>query len=95
MKRRARSPDPPGSGGRSACSDGQQNFLAEGVFELLEIQRRLALIAQNFEHGRPTLLRYLYAAAFQMHDMHLQRLDLEVPVVAAIWTSQRHESLPS
>jgi hypothetical protein len=26
--------------------------------------------------------------------VHLQRLDLKVPVVAAIWTSQRHEPFP-
>jgi len=29
-----------------------------------------------------------------VHHVHLQRLDLEVPVVAAIWTSQRHEQFP-
>jgi hypothetical protein len=25
-----------------------------------------------------------------MHDVHLESFDLKVPVVAAIWTSQRH-----
>jgi hypothetical protein len=25
-----------------------------------------------------------------VHDVHLERLDLKVPIVAAIWTSQRH-----
>ena len=90
MKRRARSPDR-----RSACSDGQQNFPAEGVFELLEIQRGLTFIAQNFKHGGPALFRYFHAPILEMDHVHLQRFDLKVPVVAAIWTSQRHESLPS
>ena len=27
---------------------------------------------------------------FEMDDVHLQRLDLKIPVVAAIRTSQRH-----
>jgi hypothetical protein len=30
-----------------------------------------------------------------MHDVHLERLDLKVPVVAAIWTSQRHLDSPT
>jgi hypothetical protein len=30
-----------------------------------------------------------------MDHVHLQRFDLKVPVVAAVWTSQRHERLPS
>jgi hypothetical protein len=29
-----------------------------------------------------------------MDDVHLQRLDLKIPVVAAMWTSQRHERTP-
>jgi hypothetical protein len=29
-----------------------------------------------------------------VNHVHLQRFDLEVPVVAAIWTSQRHTRLP-
>jgi hypothetical protein len=30
-----------------------------------------------------------------MHDVHLERFDLKVPVVAAIWTSQRHLDSPT
>src|SRR5262245_45339005 len=78
----------------SARADRQQNFFAEGVLELLELQRRLAFITQHFEYCRPTLFRYFHAAIFEMHHVHLQRLDLEVPVVAAIWTCQRHERFP-
>ena len=38
----------------SARADGEQDFLAEGLLELFEVQRRLALVAQHFE---PLLLR--------------------------------------
>jgi hypothetical protein len=29
-----------------------------------------------------------------MDNVHLQRFDLKVPVIAAIWASQRHERSP-
>jgi hypothetical protein len=78
----------------SARADRQQNFFAEGVLELLELQRRLALIAEHFEYGWTTLFRYFHATIFEMDHVHLQRFDLKVPVIAAIWTSQRHERFP-
>jgi hypothetical protein len=80
--------------GWSARADRQENFLAERVFELLELQRRFALVAKHFEDGRTTLLRHFHAAIFQMDHVHLQRFDLKVPVIAAIWTGQRHERYP-
>src|SRR5579872_5178305 len=80
---------------RSARADGQQNFLAERILELLELQRRLTLVAQHFEHGRTALFRHLYAPTFEIYDVHLQRFDQKVPVVAAIRTGQRHLGLLS
>src|SRR4029079_19004852 len=77
-----------------ARADRQQDFLAEGILELLELQRRLTLIAQYFEHSRAAFLGHFHAAIFEMDDVHLQRLDLEIPVVAAIRTSQRHQRSP-
>jgi hypothetical protein len=78
----------------SARADRKQDFLAESVFELLELQGRLALVAQHLEHGRPCFLRHFDASIFQVDHMHLQRFDLKIPVVAALWTGQRHEQLP-
>jgi len=92
-KRSTRAGKAPGLG--SARSDREQDFLAKGILELLELQRRFALVAEHLEHGRPTLFRYFHAAIFEMDHVHLQRFDLKVPVVAAVWTSQRHERLPS
>ena len=78
----------------SASADGQQDFLAEGILELLELQSRLTFVAEYFEHGGPALFRHFHAPVFEMDDVHLQRLDLKIPVVAAMWTSQRHERTP-
>lgn len=75
----------------SARANRQQDFLAEGILEFLELERRLALVAQDLEYGRAALLRHLHAPILEMDDVHLQRLDLEIPVIAAMWTSQRHE----
>jgi hypothetical protein len=72
----------------------EQDFLAEGILELLELQRRFTLIAQDFENSRTALFRDLDAAILQMNDVHLQRFDLKVAVVAAVRTSQRHHDSP-
>src|SRR5262249_53658439 len=80
---------------RSTRANRQQHFLAEGILEIFELERRLTLVAQNFEYGRAALLGHFNAPIFQMDDLHLQRLDPEVPVIAAMWTGQRHERLPS
>ena len=63
------------------------------IFELLEVQRGFAFVAQHFEHGRTAFFGHFHAAILEMHDVHLQRLDLKVPIVAAVWTSQRHSGL--
>src|SRR4051812_26792490 len=76
--------------GRSARADRQQDFLAERILELLELQRGLTFITQYFEDRGPAFLGHFHAAALDIHDMHLQRFDQKVPVVAAIRTGQRH-----
>ena len=45
--------------------------------------------------GRTAFLGHFHAAVFNVHDVHLQRFDQKIPVVAAIRTGQRHASLPS
>ena len=80
--------------GASARADRQQDFLAERFFELFEIERGLTFVAQYLEHGRSALFRDLHTPALDRYDVHLQRFDQKVPVVAAIRTSQRHVGLP-
>src|SRR5437762_8936194 len=77
----------------SARANRQQNFLAERVLELFEVEGRLAFVTEHFQDRGATFFRHFHAATFHVYDMHLQRLDQEVPVVAAIGTSQRHISL--
>src|SRR6476659_978664 len=74
----------------SARADRQQDFLAERVFKFFEIQRGFALVAQHLEHRGTALFGDLYPATLNTHNMHLQRFDQKVPVVAAIRTGQRH-----
>ena len=74
---------------RLARADRQQNFLAEGILELFELERRFTLVAQHFQDGRPAFLGDLNAAVFEVDDVHLEGLDLKVPVIPAVWTGQR------
>jgi hypothetical protein len=78
------------TGAESARADRQQHFFAECVFELGKLQFRFALVTQHFEHRRTALLGHFHTAAIDADDVHLQRLDLEVPVVAAVRASQGH-----
>jgi len=71
-------------------ADRQQDFLSQRLFELFEIQRRFTFVAQHFEYRGTIFIRHFDAAVFQVHNVHLQRLDLEIPVVAAVRTSQCH-----
>src|SRR5437867_3221371 len=80
---------------RLARADRQQDFLAERIFEFFELQRRFALVAEHFEHGRTILFGHLDTAVFQVDHVHLQRFHLKVAVVAAVWASQRHVMTPS
>ena len=79
----------------SAGADCQQDFFAQGVLELREVEGRFTLVAQHFQYGGTAFLGHLDAAPFDIHDMHLQRLDQKVPVVAAVRTGQRHTLLPT
>ena len=83
-----------GSRGGLTRADCEQDFLPEGILELLELQRRLTFITEHFEHSRAALFGHFDTPVFEVHDVHLQRLDLKVPVVAAIWTSQRQNQFP-
>src|SRR5262245_45580641 len=76
-----------------ARPDRQQDFFAERIFELFELQSRLTLVAEYFQYGWPIFFGNLDAAVFEVHDVHLQRFDLKIPVVAAVGTSQRHLGL--
>ena len=78
----------------SARANRQQDFLAEGILKLLKLQGRFALVAEHLEHGWTTFIRNFHAAILEMNNVHLQRFDLKVPVVAAMWTGQRHEQSP-
>src|SRR5262249_35695494 len=71
-------------------ADRQQDFLAEGVFELAKLQLSFTLVAQDFEHRRTAFLGHFHAPVVDAYHVHLQRFDLKVPVIAAIRTSQRH-----
>jgi hypothetical protein len=74
----------------SARADREQHFFAQRILELFEVERGFTLVAQNFEHGGPAFIGHFHTAILEMHHVHLERFDLKVPVVAAIWTSQRH-----
>jgi len=74
----------------SARADGQQDFFTQGVLELREIEGGFTLVAQHFEYGGTAFLAHFDAATFDIHNVHLQRLDQKVPVVAAVRTGQRH-----
>ena len=78
----------------SARADRQQDFFAQGVLEFREVQSGFAFVAQHFKYGRTAFLGHLDAATFDIHNVHLQRLDQKIPVVAAVRTSQRHAPLP-
>jgi hypothetical protein len=75
---------------RSAGADREKHFFPERVLDLLEIKRGFTLVAQNLEHGRPALFRHFYATVVQLHNVHLQRLDLKMPRVPAIRARQCH-----
>jgi len=78
----------------SARADCEQHFLAEGILEVFELERGFTLVAQHLEHRRLSFFGHFHASVFEMDDVHLQRLDQKVPVVAAIRTGQRHVKLP-
>ena len=79
----------------SAGAERQQHFVANVFLEIGEIERGLTLVAQHFQYGGTAFLAHLDAATFDIHNMHLQRLDQKVPVVAAVRTGQRHAPLPT
>ena len=54
------------------------------------LKRRLALVAQDFEHGRAAFLGHFDPRIVQVHHVHLKRLHEKVLVVPTTGTGQRH-----
>ena len=81
--------------GVSAGTDGQQNLTAECVFDLLEIQRGFALIAQHFEHGWAAFFRNFDSTVIELDHVHLKCLDLKISCVPAVGARQCHASSSS
>lgn len=67
-----------------------QHFTANFVVDLPKIELRLTLIAQDLEHGRPALFRHADVLAVDLHDMHLEHLDLKLLLVPTTWADQPH-----
>ena len=74
-------------------AERQQDFLAERVFEVGEVEGRLALVTEDLEHLWPAFLGHVDPGILHVHDVHLKRLDQEVPFVAATRTGERHQGL--
>src|SRR4051794_31709677 len=74
----------------STRAERQQKFLANRFVDLVEIQRRLAFIAQHFEYGRAALLRDFDSRVLEMDHMHLEGLDKKILVVPTAGTGQCH-----
>ena len=56
----------------------QQHLLAKHILDFIEGQRRVAFVAQTFDHAGAALFGNLDALAFDLYHVHLQRLDEEV-----------------
>ena len=54
-----------------ARADRQQDFFAQRILELREVQRRFTFVTQDLEHGRPTLVGHFHTAIFEVHYVHL------------------------
>src|SRR6478609_492680 len=78
---------------RSARAERQQKFLANRFVDLVEIQRRLAFIAQHFQYGRPPFFGNLDTRVLEVHHVHLESLHKKVLVVPTAGTGQRHARL--
>jgi hypothetical protein len=68
----------------------QQDFLPDCFVNFLELQLRLTLVAQQFEHRWPIFFLHLDPCIFEPDDVNLERFDLKVPRVATIWTAKCH-----
>ena len=69
-------------------AERQQHFFTKRVFELFELQRRFALIAEHFEHRRAALFGHFDARILQVHDVHLQGLHQKIRAIST--TGTRH-----
>src|SRR4029450_2731943 len=77
----------------SAGAEGQQQLVPDLLVEIREVQLLLALVTEHFDDGGTPLFTGFDARILaQLHDMHLQGLDQEVPVVPTAGTRERHLS---
>jgi len=67
-----------------------QHFAANFIVDLPKIELRLTLIAQDLEHVRPALFRHADMLTVDLHDMHLERLNLKLLLVPTTWAGQPH-----
>lgn len=81
------------AGSDSAGAERQQQILADGVVQFIQVERRLALVAQHLEHGWTSFFGNLDAGILRPDDVHLQRLYEKILVIPATGTSQRHARL--
>ena len=66
-----------------ARAERQQQFLTNARVHVFEIQRVLALVAQDFKHRRPAFFGDLNPRVVQVYDVHLERLHQESLIVPA------------
>lgn len=74
------------SPGLAGAERGEQ-FATRSVIKIGQIDRAVALVAQDFDERGPALFRRgLELAVNDAQQVHLQRLDLEILCVSAVGT---------
>jgi hypothetical protein len=81
---------PAGADAGLARAERQQQFFSNRFVNFLELQLRLALVAQELEDGRTIFFLHLDPRIFEPDDVNLERLDLKIPRIATIWTAECH-----
>jgi hypothetical protein len=79
--------------GASARAERKQQFFPKALVDLVEVQRGLALVALDLEHGRAAFFGYFHTRIVQMHDVHLQRFHEKILVVPTAGARQCHTRL--
>lgn len=68
-----------------ARAERRQQFATRGLVEDRQVDRTVALVAQNFNQGRPSLFRRrLKLTIRDAQQVHLQRLDEKILCVSAV-----------
>ena len=72
---------------RLASAERGEQFATRRVIEIRQVDRAVALVAQDLDERRPSLFgRWLKLALNDAKQVHLQRLDLEILCVSAVRT---------